>query len=373
MKAAFRRPTLLLTACLWLLQLGGCSPVSLLIGAAGVATDTSMTWDIVKHVHAKLTEDDPRACFLVNSVQHALNGRCGQFEPGSLRVADIANSGYSGCLVAIATRDPKLWPVLPELLDKGAPINTCAVSPLVELAALQPCPDFASASPAALASIRVLAQTDPRAVRHDVMRMLSCPKARAVGLDHELEAWLDRGALEPAKLSFSPLDALHPDMLVGRFGRELETAGHTAQAALGSYDGELPSGYEEALRLNHWAALDWWLYRLPQLANRVPPMQGGQLAWVPLQRVLVGNFMVDPGQRRQMVEYLMAHGASPWQRLPFSPDRSVVNFAESIHSPLLALLDPPLKPAAPAAKMARGPGGDVEARVSLRGQALRAP
>lgn len=370
------RPALFLAAGLWLLQLAACSPVSLLVGAAGIATDTSMTWDVIKHVHAKLTEDDPRACFLVNSVQAALNGRCGAFVPGSLRAADIANSGYSGCLVAIAVRDPKLWPVLAELLEKGARPQACNGSPLVELAQLHPCPDFASASPASLAALQQLADTDPRAVRHDVVRMLSCPNARAVGFDHQLETWLDRGALEPSRLSFSPLDALHPDMLVSRFGRELEVAGHTAQAALGSYEGELPGGFEEALRLNQWAALDWWLVRLPQLANKVPPMQGGQLAWVPLQRVLVGNFMVDPTRRREMVEYLLARGANPWQRLPFSPDRSVVNYAQSIRSPLLSLLDPPLtKTVAHAApKLARDEsGGGSDRRASLHAQALRSP
>ena len=42
--------------------LAGCTAPGLIIGAAGIATDTSMTWDIVKHVHGKLTEDDPTPC-----------------------------------------------------------------------------------------------------------------------------------------------------------------------------------------------------------------------------------------------------------------------------------------------------------------------
>lgn len=41
---------------LGLAALGGCTTAaSLVLGAAGVATDTSMTWDVVKHLHAQLT------------------------------------------------------------------------------------------------------------------------------------------------------------------------------------------------------------------------------------------------------------------------------------------------------------------------------
>lgn len=364
-----------LATTLGLATLAGCSPVSLVMSATGVATDTSMAWDIVKHLAAKITEDDPRSCFLVNSVQRALNGRCGAFVPGSLVKADIANSGYSGCIVDIAVRDPKLWAAMPELIEKGAQPSKCAVSPLSELAQLHPCPDFSTASPAVLAAIRNLAETDPRAVRHDVFRMLSCPSARLAGLDHVLEGWLDQGRLEPGKLSFSPLGALHADMLTSRFSHELEVAGHTAESALGSYDGSLPGGFEEALRTSDWAALEWWLYRLPRLATKVPPTHGGELAWLPLQRVLVPSFLAAPGTRPQMVAFLMQHGADPWARLPFDPDRSIVNYAQSVKSPLLAMLDPPIQLQPIATMMAKAPSGDAEsrdARGAMHAQALRA-
>ena len=62
---------------------------------------------------------------------------------------------------------------------------------------------------------------------------------------------------------------------MSRFGRELETAGHRPEAALDGYEGVLPSGYELALRNSHWPAIDWWLYRLPRLANLAPPQRGG--------------------------------------------------------------------------------------------------
>jgi hypothetical protein len=325
-------------------MLAGCSTTGLLLTAAGIATDTSISWEIAKHVHAKLTENDPTPCVLLNSVQRAVNPRC-EFVPGSIRAIDLASTGLQACPLAIATSDPRLWRALPELIEKGARLDHCARSPLADLAAADACPDFSAATPQALQAFRTLADTDPRAVRHDVFRMLGCPKARSVGLDRVLAGWLDRGALEPGTLSFSPLSAAHPDLLVGRFGRELEVAGHRPEAALDGYEGVLAGGFEEALRTSHWAALEWWTYRLPRLANLAPPSRGGQLAWVPLQRVLLPGFLADPTTQRDMVVFLMARGADPHTRLPFDPARTVIGFAAATKSPMLPVLDPP--PTAP--------------------------
>jgi hypothetical protein len=356
--------------------LGACSPISLVAGAAGMATDTSMTWDIVKHVHGKLTEDDPTPCTLLNSVQRVLNERCA-YEPGSIRSTDLARTGLQQCPLALATRDPKLWRALPELLEKGASVDRCPASPLVALANADPCPDFVSASPEVRQALVTLAESDPRAVRHDVFRMFGCPKARAAGLDRVLTTWLDRGDLEPSKLSFSPLSAADPDLLVSRFGRELEVAGHKPEAALDGYDGALTSGFEEALRTSHWAALEWWLYRLPQLANQAPPQRGGQLSWVPLQRVLLPGFLQFPSTQRDMVVFLMARGADPRQKLPFDPGKTVIAFAAQMKSPMLAMLDPPAppRPEAPAiAKADSGPAlnGGREAGAAPPVRAARA-
>ncbi len=317
-----------------------CSPISLALGAAGVATDTSMTWDIVKHLHGKLTEDDPTPCILLNSVQRALNARC-DYAPGSIKTADIAHTGLQQCPLALATSDPRLWRALPELLEKGAKVEQCTASPLVALADSDTCPDFAAATPAVRAALVGMAENDPRAVRHDVFRMLGCPNARNAGVDTVLTYWLDHGALEPGRLSFSPLDAADPDLLVGRFGHELEVAGHKPEAALDSYDGALPSGFEMALRNSNWAALDWWIYRLPQLANLAPPQRGGQLSWVPLQRVLVPGYLTFPTSQKDMVEFLIGRGADPRQKLPFDTGKTVLTFAVQMKSPMVALLDPP--------------------------------
>ena len=323
--------------------LSACTAPGMLLSAAGVATDSSVTWDIVKHVHGKLTEDDPTPCMLLGSVQRALNPRC-DYLAGSIRPADIARSGLQSCPLEAAARDPRLWPVLPELIAQGATPQRCSRSPLLEMAEASACPDFTAAPAPVVAAIAWLAETDPRAVRHDVFRMLGCPAARSVGLDRVLVIWLDRGALEPGTLSFSPLGALHPDLVGSRFSRELEVAGHTPQAALDNYDGSLPPSFEEALRTSHWPALEWWLYRLPELANRVPPTRGAQLAWVPLQRVLLPTFLTDASTQRAMVGFLMAHGADPRAKLPFDRSKTVVSFAASIRSPMLVVLDPPPQP-----------------------------
>ena len=340
--------------------LAACSPIGLAVSAAGVATDTSMTWEIVKHVHHKLTEDDPTPCVLLNSVQRVLNARC-DYQPGSIRTADLAKSGLQECALSLATRDPRLWRALPELIDKGASTAHCPGSPLVELADADPCPVFQAAPPEVLKAISTLAENDPRAVRHDVFRMLSCSNARAAGLDHVLVTWLDRGLLEPGKLSFSPLSAADPDLLVTRFGHELEVAGHRPEAALDGYDGALPSGFEEALRRSNWAALDWWLYRLPQLANMAPPQRGGQLGWVPLQRVLLPGYLEFPTSQRDMVGFLLAHGASPYQKLPFDQGKSVLAFAVQMKSPLLPLLAPPPAPTALPPTLAQADAGALKA------------
>src|SRR3979409_625015 len=87
--------------------LAGCTAPGLILTAAGIATDSSVTWEMVKHVHAKITEDDPTPCAMLNSVQRALNGRC-DFAPGSIRAADVANSGLQACPLTAATQDARL-------------------------------------------------------------------------------------------------------------------------------------------------------------------------------------------------------------------------------------------------------------------------
>ena len=348
MLRAFRLAGPLAALAIGAVTLAGCTAPGLILTAAGIATDTSMTWEMVKHVHAQLTEDDPTPCVLLNSVQRALNGRC-EFVPGSIRSADIAKSGLQSCPLAAATRDARLWRALPELIEKGASYERCPRSPLQDLAEIDACPTFQAASPEILKAMVHLADNDPRSVRHDVFRMLSCRNARVVGLDQVLVGWLDRGKLQPGTLSFSPLEALDPDVLVTRFGRELEVAGHLPSAALDHYDGSLPMGFEEALRTSHWAALEWWLYELPQLANRAPPSRGAQMAWVPLQRVLLPGYLVNPETQADTVRFLLAHGADPRSKLPFDQGKNVIAFAASIKSPMLAVLDAPAARAMPVA------------------------
>jgi hypothetical protein len=311
-------------------------------GLVLASIDGCTTALVVAHVHAQVTEGDPTPCIKLNSVERALSPRCGAFVEGSLRERDIAASGLPVCPLALAARDPRLWPVLPELLAKGAAPENCNVAPLALLAREQACPDFAAATPAELRALRWLAAADTRAVQHDVVRLLSCPNARAVRLDQVLDAWLAQGLL-PAdgSLGFAPLSALHPDALATALATSLEAAGHRADRSLGSFEGKLPSGFDEALRTSHWAALDWWLARVPTLADRVPPSHPMQLPWRPLAQVLKPNYLAAPSQQRALVEYLLAHGADPWASLPHEPARSIVAYAQELKSPLLQLLQAP--------------------------------
>jgi hypothetical protein len=288
------------------------------------------------------TEGDPTPCRKLNSVERALSGRCGAYEAGSLLTKDVTASGLPRCPLALAARDATLWRVLPELIEKGAVPERCAESPLVALAQAAPCPDFPAASAESLAALRWLAVVDARAVHHDVVRMLSCPAARSAGLDSVLDNWVAQGQLPTQGLAFGPLGALHPTALSSELSRALEAQGHTARAALGAYAGRLPGGFDAALREGDVAALDWWLDRAPELANRVPPRQGNQLPWVPLARVITPSYLVNPDQQVRMVAYLMSRGADPWRALPHDPSRSVVNLAQTLKSPSLALLDPPM-------------------------------
>lgn len=337
------RRVALLAGLVVTLMTGGCTTTALVLGAVGVATDTSMSWAIVKHVHEQLTDGDPVSCMRLDSVSRALSPRCGAPVPGSIKREDLAVSQVhlQGCPLAIATADARLWPVLPELLDKGAQPESCLQSPLVKLAQQPGCPDFAAASPDVIRAMSWMAEADARAIRHDVVRVLSCPGARSAGLVRVLERWQAAGALNPDSVGFGVLGALHPDYLDSPFARRLEAAGHTAQASLAPYEGKQRAGFEEALRGSHWAALDWWFTRVPTLANSVPPLQGDQLPWLPLARVLVPSFLDDPERQRDSIEFLLAYGANPRQKLPHSKQQTVTMQAAALKSPHLALLQQP--------------------------------
>ncbi|WP_457328574.1 hypothetical protein [Rhizobacter sp. P5_C2] len=357
------RLALLSAAISGLLLTSGCTTTaSAIMSATGIATDTSPTWEIIKHFHAKLTEGDPQSCASLNSAQRALTARCLPFQPGSLKVADIRASGFQECTLTIAARDPQFWPVLPELLDKGAQPETCYQPPMVALARSPNPVDFSKASPQALRSLRFLAEVDSRAVNHDVVRLLSSPSARAAGLDDVIAQWVDQGGLAVGQLAFSPLSALHPSALQTPLAAKLEAAGHTAKAGLGPYQGKTPAGFEEALRTADYAALEWWFKREPKLVDKVPSTQGQQLPWIPLARVVVPTFMNDEHAQAQMVSFLMSHGANPWQPLPYQPTQTVVGFAKTLKSPTVALLEAPKVTPAAATVVANSAavGGQAE-------------
>ncbi len=314
---------------------------ALALGVVALLASGCTTSIIVAHVVERINEGAPTHCVRLNSVDRALQERCGPFQPGSLVTKDVTSSGLPLCPLAIAARSPAFWPVLPELIAKGATPEACRESPWVALAQADACPDFGRASAAELEALRWIAVADASAIQHDVVRTLSCPRARAAGLDAILDQWVAQGQLQRGQLAFGPLGALHPSHLNSPLARILEAQGHTAAAALGAHGGQLEPGYDLALRSGDFAALDWWLARVPELANRVPPTRGNQLPWVPLARVLTPSFVPDADQQRETVRYLLAHGANPWRALPHDPNQTVMSYARQLRSPLLATLEAP--------------------------------
>lgn len=327
---------------------------------------------VAMHVYDRLTEGDPTPCVNLNSVDRALRERCMPFEPGSLAVKDIKAPGMPVCPLSVAARNPAFWPVLPELIEKGASPESCRESPWVALAQADACPNFGAATPTQLQSLRWLAEVDANAIHHDVVRVLSCPRARAVGLDGVLDAWAAQGQLDRGQLGFGPLGALHPSHLGSPLALRLEAMGHSAPQSLGSTGGQLASGFEEALRTGDYAALDWWLLRVPALADRAPPSRGGQLPWVPLARVLTPSFMPNADQQRDTVRYLLAHGANPWKPLPHDPNQTVVSFARQLKSPLLATLEAPATPVVTRLATGRADTAAATAAPALISTGLRA-
>ena len=322
---------------------------TLALGLVSVLGSGCTTTLVVMHIYDKITEGDPTSCHKLNSVDRALQQRCGSFVAGSIKPEDIRASGLPECPLTVATREPVYWPVLPELIAKGASPETCSTPPWVALAQAHDCPDFAAARPAELQALRWVAEADARSLHHDVVRVLSCPGARSAGLDKVLDGWAAQDQMPPGVLAFGALGALHPSHLNSPLARALEARGHTAAASLGAYDGKLPGGFELALRSGDFAALDWWLQRVPSLANRVPPSGTNQLSWVPLARVLTPAFMPDPALQRSTTAWLLAHGADPDRALPHDRNQTVRTLARSLNSPLVAELN---RPAAPSGSVA---------------------
>lgn len=88
------------------------------------------------------------------------------------------------------------------------------------------------------------------------------------------------------------------------------------------------------MRTADFDALDWWVQRVPALVDRVPAAQANQLPWVPLARVITPAFVPDATRQRELVDYLLAHGAQPWRALPHDAQLSPATLAVMLHSPL---------------------------------------
>jgi hypothetical protein len=235
------------------------------IGVIGIATDTSVSWSIAKHIHDKWVEGGPVPCYYLNSVERALAPHCMPYQAGLMKSADLAATHrLPMCPLAMAARDSRLWPALPELIEKGAMPEACAQAPLVELAQMNACPDFSATTPQVRESLQWLAQADARAIHHDVMRMLTCPNSRAVGFDQVVVRWVAQGQMPPGA-------GVQP--VVGAASRSADHAARGSarswrpqvRTALDPYEGKLRSGFEEAFRsttsrrsIGGWRARPSW-------------------------------------------------------------------------------------------------------------------
>src|SRR5881396_2334454 len=93
--------------------------------AASALFSGCMTTAVLTFVVDKAQEGEPTPCHSLNSVQRARIGRCGRYEAGSLVAKDVMASGLPRCPLVVAAREPRFWPVLPELLAKGALPEAC--------------------------------------------------------------------------------------------------------------------------------------------------------------------------------------------------------------------------------------------------------
>jgi hypothetical protein len=79
--------------------------------------------------------------------------------------------------------------------------------------------------------------------------------------------------------------------------------------------------------------------------------------------VLLPGYLANPDAQAETVRFLMAHGANPRRKLPFDPAKTVVTFAASIKSPMVALLDAP-PPVVPVPRLAQTPAVGETSRVA---------
>ena len=315
--------------------LAGCTAPGLILTAAGIATDTSMTWEMVKHVHAPAHRG--RSDAVRDAQQRAARAqrplRVRRRQHPRRRHRQERPAGVPARRAA--TRDARLWRALPELIEKGAGYERCARSPLQDLAEIDACPNFQAAPRRrSCKAIVYLADNDPRSVRHDVFRMLSCRNARAPSASTRCSsAGSIAASCSPARCRSARSRRSIPRCWCRASAASCEVAGHSPQRCARPLRRQPAGGFEEALRTSHWAALEWWFYELPQLANRAPPSRGAQMAWVPLQRVLLPGYLVNPDTQADTVRFLMAHGADPRIKLPFDQGKNVITFAAADQEP----------------------------------------
>jgi hypothetical protein len=274
--------------------------------------------------------DLPPACSSLSTVEQALTPRCGGYKTGMLVTKDVNTPFRSDCPLTKFASQSGLWNGLPELIAKGAKPEHCNRAPLVAMADVQACPDFAAMPAPTLAAVRWLAVGDAQSVSAPVLHMLSCPSAKQAGLSDVITTWVAQQSLSPSQVRFSPLSALHPSSLREPWVALLLAGGHKAALAAE----QDASAYEHALREGDVPTLQWWTQQAPQLVHRVPAKGVGYVPWLPLARLMTPGFAASDAARQRSLDFLLASGAKPGATLPHDRTETVLSYTRRVQPQL---------------------------------------
>jgi hypothetical protein len=296
------------------------------LGAIVFATQLTGCITTAVILASKYVDKMPPACSSLSTVERALTERCGGYKVGALDAKDVNLRVLSACPLTNFASNPAMWQGLPELLAKGASPEQCAKAPLLAMAEKTPCPAFSQMNAETREAVRWLAQADAASISSPVVHMLTCPEAVNTGLSNVVQQWVAQGHLDPDRISFSVLSAIHPTSLPQPWVNDLLTAGHQPLRAV-EMDA---SGFEHALAQGDITTLDWWIQKAPALAHRAPAKGLGHVPWLPLARTMSPGFAADDAARLRTAQYLMARGASMNAALPHERGQSVGDYARSV-------------------------------------------
>lgn len=321
------------------LALGSAALIALTTGCGGLPLGYQLALEIPKHLLMKEFNERElsKPCKDMHSAERALSERCGEYVSGRIAAADVNTAAPEECPLTLATMEPRRWKMLPELLTKGARADRCTTPPFAALLKRSDTRLDAAVRSASLQQVdalRSIAINDPQSIQPNVVRWLSSPAAREIGLHGVLYTWADRGLLDPRRIGFEPLAALHPSALSTQIPSLFLDRGQRADVAMRSN----PGAMEDALRTGDLAALDWWFSRVPGLPDLVVENRQLRVNWRPLVFVATPGVYNDSKLRQQVASHLLARGADPNATLPQDPAVTVMAHAQRTAPELVPLM-----------------------------------